>query len=228
MIRSLIALLALTAAGSAGAATTITGAVDAPGGAAGLNGTFFHVGADATQAYDLAATLAVVAHGTPTGTFKSTNVQYNGGDQSSIVGFLGSDGASYVGPSDAFDLSDGVLHLTGYLKVDAPQTIDFVTSNDDALQVKVGDQTLFSRGCCGTTDAAAVFTTKGLYAFDLIYSNTQYNGGTGQAYVALNTGGASFVQTTGAVPEPAAWALMVAGFGLVGTAARRRTNAVAA
>ena len=31
-----------------------------------------------------------------------------------------------------------------------------------------------------------------------------------------------------AVPEPAAWALMVAGFGLVGVAARRRTTTVAA
>ncbi len=34
--------------------------------------------------------------------------------------------------------------------------------------------------------------------------------------------------TLTAVPEPAAWALMVAGFALVGTAARRRTRAVAA
>jgi hypothetical protein len=29
------------------------------------------------------------------------------------------------------------------------------------------------------------------------------------------------------VPEPAAWALMIAGFGLVGAALRRRTAAIA-
>jgi hypothetical protein len=33
--------------------------------------------------------------------------------------------------------------------------------------------------------------------------------------------------TTGAVPEPATWALMISGFGLVGTAARRRTRSAA-
>jgi hypothetical protein len=31
-----------------------------------------------------------------------------------------------------------------------------------------------------------------------------------------------------AVPEPASWALMLAGFGLVGLAARRRTTTLAA
>ncbi|QYE33619.1 PEPxxWA-CTERM sorting domain-containing protein (plasmid) [Polymorphobacter sp. PAMC 29334] len=34
--------------------------------------------------------------------------------------------------------------------------------------------------------------------------------------------------TFAAVPEPASWALMIVGFGLVGFSARRRTNAVAA
>lgn len=33
---------------------------------------------------------------------------------------------------------------------------------------------------------------------------------------------------TGGVPEPASWALMIAGFGMVGLAARRRMTAVAA
>jgi hypothetical protein len=34
--------------------------------------------------------------------------------------------------------------------------------------------------------------------------------------------------TVGAVPEPASWAMLIAGFGLVGAAARRRRRAVAA
>jgi hypothetical protein len=36
------------------------------------------------------------------------------------------------------------------------------------------------------------------------------------------------VGVSNAVPEPAVWAMMIAGFGLVGYAARRRTTAVAA
>jgi hypothetical protein len=34
--------------------------------------------------------------------------------------------------------------------------------------------------------------------------------------------------TAGAVPEPANWAMLIAGFGLVGAVARRRRTAVAA
>jgi hypothetical protein len=36
------------------------------------------------------------------------------------------------------------------------------------------------------------------------------------------------IGTTGAVPEPASWAMLIAGFGLVGAAARRRRAVVAA
>jgi hypothetical protein len=34
--------------------------------------------------------------------------------------------------------------------------------------------------------------------------------------------------TQGVIPEPASWAMLIAGFGLVGTAMRRRRTAVAA
>ena len=40
--------------------------------------------------------------------------------------------------------------------------------------------------------------------------------------------GVEVIATLGAVPEPASWAMLVAGFGLVGAAARRRKAAVAA
>lgn len=52
------------------------------------------------------------------------------------------------------------------------------------------------------------------------------------AYVggkALLTTGVTFTPVaTGAVPEPAAWALMVGGFGVVGVASRRRRKLVVA
>jgi hypothetical protein len=42
--------------------------------------------------------------------------------------------------------------------------------------------------------------------------------GSGAAYIQLTEGG-------GAVPEPATWAMMIAGFGMVGCMARRRSTA---
>ncbi|WP_193743232.1 PEPxxWA-CTERM sorting domain-containing protein [Sandarakinorhabdus sp. AAP62] len=51
--------------------------------------------------------------------------------------------------------------------------------------------------------------------------------------VTANSGGRfgpnfQFSDATGAVPEPASWAMLIAGFGLVGAVARRRRVAVAA
>jgi len=59
----------------------------------------------------------------------------------------------------------------------------------------------------------------------------KFNAGAGTTEIPFATQGSSgFVlyQTGGTVPEPATWALLIAGFGLVGVAARRRarTNGV--
>ncbi|HLZ73865.1 DUF642 domain-containing protein [Phenylobacterium sp.] len=53
-----------------------------------------------------------------------------------------------------------------------------------------------------------------------------FTGNVGQAYIGLDN--VSVVETAapGAVPEPAAWALMIAGFGLAGAALRRRRLAL--
>jgi hypothetical protein len=53
-------------------------------------------------------------------------------------------------------------------------------------------------------------------------SGTRYN-------LYDSTGFTATVESTGAVPEPASWAMLIAGFGLTGAAMRRRrvTAAVA-
>ncbi len=51
---------------------------------------------------------------------------------------------------------------------------------------------------------------------------------TGIALLSPTGGGGAFIQLAGAVPEPATWGLMIAGFGLVGVAARRRRTTVTA
>ncbi|WP_255602578.1 FxDxF family PEP-CTERM protein [Polymorphobacter megasporae] len=54
-----------------------------------------------------------------------------------------------------------------------------------------------------------------------------YSGTTSGAPASVGSS-VTFALATAAVPEPASWALMLAGFGMVGFAARRRTVTVAA
>lgn len=54
----------------------------------------------------------------------------------------------------------------------------------------------------------------------------QLGNGTSSFYVMVSE--VEFFGTAAAVPEPAMWAMLVAGFGLVGAAMRRRSGAVAA
>ena len=72
---------------------------------------------------------------------------------------------------------------------------------------------------CGRKVADTVVTsTGGLYQ----------NPGDESAYVADWAIGREFTNFAFAVPEPTSWAMLIAGFGLVGAAARRRRTAVAA
>ena len=57
-------------------------------------------------------------------------------------------------------------------------------------------------------------------AVDLVYNQT--------ACCIIRLAPSTLTITTGAVPEPAAWALLIAGFGLTGAAMRRRRMAVTA
>lgn len=58
------------------------------------------------------------------------------------------------------------------------------------------------------------------YAYGTALAFTTSTGGSGPAYLGPNL-------TIGAVPEPATWAMMLTGFGLIGMAKRRRQKAAA-
>jgi hypothetical protein len=65
--------------------------------------------------------------------------------------------------------------------------------------------------------------------YDNFGAFSAYIGGDREAAFSSPTGpNASINYVFAAVPEPASWALMIAGFGLVGTAMRRRKVAIAA
>ncbi len=86
---------------------------------------------------------------------------------------------------------------------------------------------LVMAGLCGST---LCYTSDILDVGNLVVNNfalsfsgiTNYNA-TGGNFTASGSG-----TFAGAIPEPATWAMMIAGFGLVGAAARRRRMAVAA
>lgn len=83
---------------------------------------------------------------------------------------------------------------------------NFVGSADFRAQVNYG----------GTTGSDSIYNLVQFNDFDFV-ANRQIN----YAYLNMNIGSYAFAQT-GGVPEPAGWALLVAGFGLLGIALRRR------
>lgn len=143
------------------------------------------------------------------------------------------------------------FRLTGLrlTNVDADDTLRIFGINNDGSFVALG----FGSGTSSTMvpGGAAAGTIRGGAGGSLLnLVNTAANNGTstfdfvndtrfsrylitsrvGGDVNYLGTGGQGFAlaRLTGAVPEPATWGLLIIGFGMVGVAARRRSNIVAA
>ncbi|TFU03831.1 PEP-CTERM sorting domain-containing protein [Polymorphobacter arshaanensis] len=80
----------------------------------------------------------------------------------------------------------------------------------------------------GDWETSGILDVSALFGYakrgSLFLGNVQAHGlnGTGFPAATLAEGGQMFFLSNAAVPEPASWALMIAGFGLVGTTLRRR------
>jgi hypothetical protein len=130
------------------------------------------------------------------------------------VSFASSELRSY---NDAY----GVPYLANF------GTVLTITSNFGALGLNLGSYhgsqvvSYNANGVTGLFDAPAPNETNfigfiGSGPLTITFSNDD----------ELDT--VSFLSGTGAIPEPASWILMIAGFGLVGASARRRRAVVAA
>jgi len=125
--------------------------------------------------------------------------------------------------SRSFNLKAGGT-ISGYAGF---QANDYVPYNDSAY-LKVNDTNLLSwdvagvgnYGASGWTFFNFVAPTDGTYTLELGVANHGDNGLDSQAVI-------DGVQATGMVPETATWGMMVLGFGLAGSAIRRRRMRIA-
>jgi len=195
--------------------------------ASGLDGTYYHPPADTTGWWDgFSATSSYLASNpASSGTFTATAINYSGNDTTSIVTFLGSDGASFSGTSG--NMADGVIVLKGWIDIAAGNTTLSV-NHDDGFRMILDGTNVAQAGCCGATGVSVDFATAGWHSIELDYNNAMYGNYTGGATLELSENGqtvaASSLSTISPVPESQNAALMLAGLGLIGVAARRRSK----
>ena len=101
----------------------------------------------------------------------------------------------------------------------SPDTYNVLTVNSTS-----GTQTFTATGL-GFPNTAGVQTMSQYVLFSGI-NGTRINSVTFSNSPSINAFEAANFSITGPVPEPATWALMIAGFGLVGFAMRRRQNKI--
>jgi hypothetical protein len=168
----------------------------------------------------------VVCLGDLPGAFASTT----GAHQSGTVIVPGD--ALILHPGNAANQDSAVLFTTPTAGVYSIDFSSFVADNNPS-GVNI---TFFALGLGGTTlttlDAAhptfswsttsPVLAAGTQFGFAVNYDGVYYNDSTGINFTVHGP------DASGAVPEPASWAMMVGGFGLVGGAMRRRSGKLAA
>ncbi len=110
--------------------------------------------------------------------------------------------------------------LTGYSLLGA--SISGVFAADDAATVFLNGVQISGTNVGGFTFTTPFSANSGFVAGINTLSFAVLNSGGGPSGVNVSVSGVAFV------PEPATWGLMIAGFGMVGYAARRRRTAVTA
>ena len=194
--------------------------------AAGLNGRYYSGG------YGIGPN---GTYGAPTATFNTNTVCFpdcfsGTGDDDSLSNFLGVPSGYTTSLSTDFSgLGNHALFLDGYLNIATAGTYNIGTASDDASYLYLdGNLVVDNGGDHGLQFAGSnIFLTAGAHAIRIFQEEN--GGGTGlTAYLDGNALSGGFLSTTGGVPEPASWAMLIAGFGLTGAAMRRRRALVSA
>jgi hypothetical protein len=189
--------------------------------ASGLSGAYYVVSGPPGT---LAVALSDIASLSPTATFTSTSVCFPscgttiGDGGSTIADFLGGN-ATGLTANSVTDLSSHVVVLTGFVAAAAPGPEDFTLESDDGSELIInGVQVIDDDGDHGFGGSTTtVDLNPGLNSIEIV----QFEDGGVTGLTVLENGAALTGQTAG-VPEPAAWALMLAGFGGLGLAMRSR------
>ena len=168
------------------------------------------------------ATLANKPAGTADITFNSNVINFASGSAYTVDEFFNS--PTYLtGNGVGVDLNNTYTYITGSTFLNAGAN-NFVIPHDDGLELNIDGigVVLSEPGPTSAVNSPFVVNapTAGLYTFQLSYGETA--GPPAVLSFQIND------RPVGGLPEATTWGMMIAGFGLVGVAARRRASRVVA
>ena len=182
----------------------------------------------------VATALSEISGVTPTASFTATSVCFPscgntlGDGGSTVADFLGGN-ATGITSNTVSDLSNHVVVLTGFLNVVTSGMQTFSLASDDGSELIINGQVVSlddgDHGF-GGPGSVSVNLTKGFDSIEIV----QFEDGGVTGLTVMENGaalGGNEVVTT-AVPEPATWAMMLAGFGGLGAAMRARRRSATA
>jgi hypothetical protein len=191
----------------------------------GLSGVYWDVNTE--DITTLAQADAVIAGGGPTGMFTTTTIDYMSGDLDTIQTFLGAtDGATFspILPASGGDMSDAVIQITGTYA--SAGSVHFTLTSDDGARLTIdGVDVIDLDGLHAALTSSADVSVSAGSIFELTYFNHIYNGGSGDARLALTN---DFIPIPIPTPEPSASLLLGIGLiSLIGQGWRRRRQKAA-
>jgi len=175
---------------------------------------------------------AYFASATPNYVFVNSNDSFNyqNANQGSTNTYFGADAAG-AALSDTASMVNSGFVATGYAMISQAGTYTFQLGTqfnqvDDAARiyidgVVVAEQNFQANGSLGTGPTYTGSLSAGAHSFKFVYF--QQSGGANLVY---STSGPAAVSYQSSVPEPASWAMMIGGFGLIGAALRRQRTSM--
>ena len=128
-----------------------------------------------------------------------------------------------TGPNDSQGTFQTAIFSGSFSFATAQDFTFSIGADDDAWLFVDGTQVVQLGGVHGNTiETDTVALSAGLHTFKLFYADQQAGGASLSFSIPDNV----VVTVPTGVPEPASWALMVGGFGMVGGAMRRRGTAI--